>query len=92
MTTPEILAQLEDYKPLLNYGLAGVFMAWLMWRVDGRLMSIEKAINHNSHKMTGITRAMLIELVGRETTSVAAKAAAREELARFSPPPQESTD
>ncbi len=87
--TPDLAAQIQDFEPFVTWGLAGIIILWFLWRVDGRLMALEKAINHNSHKLTGITRAMLIELLSREESSVAAKAAAREELAKFPPTSEE---
>ena len=75
-----ILAQLVNEYPLLyTYGPMGIFAAYFMLKIDPRLASIE-------HKMVGLNRTMLIELLSRESISVAAKAAAREELEKLNTP------
>lgn len=38
-----LLAQTEWAAPLAPYGLAGVVLAWFMFRTEGRLEKIEKS-------------------------------------------------
>lgn len=73
MTYATVVAQLEDLKPWFQYGLAGVVIFFLMQKVDTRLGRIE-------HKLTGLNRTLLIELLSRESLSFQAKKMAEAEL------------
>lgn len=73
MNWPYIIAQLDDLKPWFQYGLAGVIIAYLMVRVDGRLAKID-------HRLVGLQRTMLLELLSRENLSHKARNMASSEL------------
>lgn len=77
-------AQVQEYEPFMRYGLLGIMIAWVLVKLDRRLESLENSMKANTHKVTGLSRTLLIELLSRENVSIQAKAAAREELARVS--------
>ena len=76
MTFAQIAAQIESYKPWFEYGLAGCIIFYLMHFIDKRLGRIE-------HRLSGLQRTMLIELLSRDSISIQAKAMAREELSKI---------
>jgi len=47
-----------DLMPLVNAGVAGVVLAWVLWRTDRRLERIERALDR-------VARAQLLALVVR---------------------------
>lgn len=76
MTFAQLAAQIESYQPVLNFGLGAAMAFYLLHVVVKRLDKID-------HRLVGLNRVMLIELIGRESLSVAAKAQAREELEKL---------
>ncbi len=89
MTLSAIAAQIETYEPFMRYGLLGVIIGWVLLKVDKRLDSIEKAIQGNSHKITGLNRVLLLEMLSRDNLSIQTKVLAREELAKAGGQPPE---
>lgn len=85
MSPHAFLAELvNDYPALYTSGPLGVFSlfsGWLMWRVDSRLGSIE-------HKLVGLNRTLLVDLISRESVGIQAKALARQELENLSSKPR----
>ena len=75
--TVELIAQ-ADTETLAKYGLLGVVLAWFMWRADKRLGNIE-------HKITGLNRTLLIEMLGRIHLTENARKLALRELQRTDP-------
>lgn len=77
---PVVSAMVEGADPesIARYGILGAVLAWFMFRADKRLGGIE-------HKMTGLNRTLLIEILSRPGTSGIAKRAVREELRRVAP-------
>ena len=73
MTLQTLAAQITDYQPVLNFGLAGALAFYLLHVVVKRLDRID-------HRLVGVQRVLLINLIASESTSVAGKAAARQEL------------
>jgi hypothetical protein len=76
-----VLSQLgegADVEALAKYGLLGVVLAWFMIKADKRLGGIE-------HKMVGLNRTMLIEILSRPTTSERSKQLCRDELRKIDP-------
>ena len=67
-----------DPEQITRYGLLGCVLAWFMFRADRRLAGIE-------HKMGGLNRTMLIEILSRPTTSERAKIECRNELRKVAP-------
>jgi hypothetical protein len=71
------IAQLMDSpKDLVGYGALGIVSAWLMWRdrfVGSKLDTL-------AHRIDGMTRAMLIDVISRDTAGQNARSAAQEML------------
>lgn len=80
MNLAQLSSQVQLYEPFMRYGLLGAVLSWFMFKMDGRLERIEKAIVSNTHSVTGFKRTMLIEIISRETISLTAKQMAKEEL------------
>lgn len=77
---PFAAALLDKVEPdsLARYGLLGVVLWWFMLKADKRLAGIE-------HKMEGLNRTMLIEILSRSGTSLAARQMAVKELRKIDP-------
>jgi len=84
---PVVIATLEGADPesIAKYGVLGAVLAWFMFRADKRLGGIE-------HKMVGLNRTMLIEIMSRPGTSPAAQKLCREELRKVAPELSASID
>lgn len=65
-------------EALARYGLLGIVLGWFMLRTDKRLAGIE-------HKLTGLHRTMLIELLTRPNLPIAARSEVRRELRKSAP-------
>jgi hypothetical protein len=75
-----ILAQLQDSAPALyTYGPMGVILAWFMWR--GEKLSTE--VRSLAHRIDGLTRALLVDMMNRETTGPTARRYAAEAIAQI---------
>lgn len=75
--TPEVLAQIENWAPFVaQIGFPSVVAVLMLTRFDSRLGSIE-------HRLVGVQRTLLIELLSRETISLQAKTMARQELEKL---------
>ena len=79
------LAEGVDVELMTRYGLLGIVLGWFMLRADKRLAGIE-------HKMGGLNRTMLIEILSRENVSKQAKAECRRELRKVAPDLAEEID
>jgi hypothetical protein len=77
---PLFTALVEGLDPdsVARYGLLGAVLGWFMLRADKRLAGIE-------HKMGGLQRTMLLEILSRPTTSVRARQLCQEELRKVAP-------
>lgn len=75
----QIAAEISPYEPFLRYGLLGLVVGWILLRLETRLDGI-------SHKIIGLNRTLLIDLIARESVSVAGKAMARQELEKLNSP------
>ncbi len=77
---PMIGAAIEAAEPetFVKYGLLGTVIYFLMIKADKRLNGIE-------HKIGGLNRTLLIELLSRPGTTPQGKKAAREELKKLDP-------
>lgn len=91
----QTLAQMaSDAQPLAQYGLTGVILGWFMYMATKVPAAIHKASSEATekmqaemksvaHRVDGLTRAMLMDLVSRDSTGVQTKAKAREEIAKI---------
>ena len=64
---------------LLTYGPMGVVLAWFMWRgekLGGEIRSL-------AHRIDGLTRALLMDMVSRDNVGPTTKAAAQAEIAKI---------
>ncbi len=78
----QIIAQFAAVDPtsvLLTYGPMGVILMWFMIR--GEKLVVE--IRGLSHRIDGLTRALLMDLVSRDSVGVQTKAQARAEIAKI---------
>lgn len=78
----EIIAQVASVDPgslLLTYGPMGAILAWFMLRGE----KLVGEIRGLSHRIDGLTRALLMDLVNRDSTGPQTKAAARAEIAKI---------
>lgn len=75
------LAQItsEGMGALVNYGPMGILLLWFMYR-DGKIVPEIRSL---SHRIDGLTRALLMDLVSRDTTGPATRAAAQQEIAKI---------
>lgn len=78
--SPFLVGIIEQASPdaLARYGLFGIVLAWFMFRAEKRLSGIE-------HKMGGLNKTMLIEIMSRPTTSVRAQRLCKDELRKIDP-------
>lgn len=70
----------ENGSVLLTYGPMGVVLAWFMWRgekLGGEIRSL-------AHRIDGLTRAMLMDMISRDNVGPATKAQAKAEIAKIS--------
>ena len=71
-----------DLKPLYAYGPLGVMCAWLMWKGDARLRSVEVNVSvsmkENANAMDRATKANMLMLVAIPEVSEAIKIQARQ--------------
>lgn len=74
---------------LIQYGVLGVVLAWLMWRVETRLDSIREQTRLSSSDVTKsidrLTRTQLLALVDRPGGDALVKEQARQILADMPP-------
>ena len=80
--TYAIIAQaaVEHGGLLLTYGPMGVVLAWFMWRgekLGGEIRSL-------AHRIDGLTRALLMDMISRDSVGPATKAQAKAEIAKIS--------
>lgn len=72
-----------DMTPLLNFGAIGSVLAWMLWRSDARMGSIERALDR-------LTRAQMLTLIARPDVDDHVKRQARAVLRELSPSDGES--
>lgn len=80
---PNILAQVEaaanTIPPLTAVGLLGAVLTWFMYQ--GAKLPAE--IRTLAHRIDGLTRAMLADMMERESTGMKAKDYCRNEMAKI---------
>lgn len=64
---------------LFTYGPMGVILAWFMWRGEKFICELKVL----SHRMDGLTRAQLMDLVNRDSCGPQTKKVAEEMLAKI---------
>ena len=75
-----IVGQLtENSASLYTYGPMGVVLGWFMWRGEKLVGEIRSL----AHRIDGLTRAMLMDMVNRDTCGDQAKRMAQEEIAKI---------
>lgn len=76
-----IIAQLEANAPALyTYGPMGVILGWFMWRGE----KLAGEVRSLAHRIDGLTRALLVDMMNRDSTGPAARRYAEEALAKIS--------
>lgn len=68
---------------LTVYGPMAVGLWWFASRAEGKLEGIGTKIDTLSHRISGMTKAMLMDVISRENASVALKSAAQDMLERI---------
>jgi hypothetical protein len=81
----DALAQLgsEYQQPLLTYGPLGVMTLWFMLRGEKIANGVISELRDLSHRMDGITRAMLADVLTREGANEYAKKFVADQLAKI---------
>jgi len=78
-----LLAQAADVIPgptaLYTYGPMGIVLGWFMWRAE----KIFSKISDLGHRIDGLTKAMLMDLISRDNIGPHTKQLAREALAKI---------
>ncbi len=80
------LAQVaSDFGPLAQFGVLGIVLGWFMFRAEKLITTGATAMNSELAKLAsridGLTRAMLMDLVNRDSVGIHTKAQAREMIA-----------
>lgn len=71
------LAQIAtEYERVAQWGLAGVFMFWLMWTISPRLKAIERSLDW-------LATAHLLQTIAQDEARPATRAKARELLSKL---------
>lgn len=79
-TLQNLLAQLTDAQPVLfTYGPMGVVLGWFMWR--GEKLAIK--IVDLSHRIDGLTKALLVDMVERESAGTHVRQYAEETIRKI---------
>jgi hypothetical protein len=74
-----LIAQVVSDNPLATFGLAGLVIAWFMWFVD----KLRSELRSLAHRLDGLTRAILMDLLSRDDAGTQAKIMAQQELAKL---------
>ena len=69
----------EGGNILITYGPLGVISAWLMFRAEKAFGEIRSL----GHRIDGLTKALLMDMVSRDNCGLHTKAAARAEIAKI---------
>jgi len=81
-----LIAQMAAENPLASYGIVGVVMGWLMWLVSALRSDIKDFradIKDSAHRLDGLSRTMLVDMLERENTGAHTKQYCREAIARI---------
>lgn len=71
---------------LLTYGPMGIMLVWLMWRVEERFEKMADRLETLAHRINGMTRAMLADILSRDSSGAAARKIAEEMLTKMDEP------
>lgn len=75
-----ILAQLEqNATALYTYGPMGIILGWFMWRGE----KLAGEVRGLAHRIDGLTRALLVDMLNRENSGPATRRYAEEALAKI---------
>jgi len=69
----------DNSSALFAYGPLGIVCAWLMFRMERVFTDLRDL----SHRIDGLTRAMLVDMTERESAGPKAKEYAREAIAKI---------
>lgn len=97
MVAAVIIAQLPGQDSpiattLVVYGPMGVMLAWFAFRAEQKLDRVVDRLDLLSHRIWGMTKAMLAEVVSREGGSPAARKIAQEMLDRSQEPVEQEQE
>ncbi len=75
-----LIAELADNaSPLLTYGPLGAICAWFMFRGE----KVAAKIGDLAHRIDGLTKALLVDMVNRENVGVKTKQYAVDTIAKI---------
>lgn len=66
MTLSQINEMQVFMNALITYGPMGLMLAWLLMRGERKMEMIVDRLDRLSHRINGITKAMLMDVVSRE--------------------------
>ena len=75
-------APVDIVSALISYGPLGLVTAWLMLRGERKLEVVADRIDKLSHRINGITKAMLVEVISRDNPHNGAARMAAERMLR----------
>ena len=68
---------------LITYGPMGLMLAWVLMRGEKKLDQVVERIDRLAHRINGITKAMLVDVISRDHYNGAAKEAAQRMLSEM---------
>jgi hypothetical protein len=72
-------AAIDPGSILISYGPMGVILGWFMLRAEKLVVEIRSL----SHRIDGLTKALLMDLVSRDSVGIQTKTQARAEIAKI---------
>lgn len=73
------LAQFAAENPLMAFGPLGIICCWFMWRGE----KVASRIGDLAHRIDGLTKALLVDMVNRENVGPQTKHYASEAIAKI---------
>jgi len=75
-----VAASPETVSVLLTYGPLGIILGWFMLRAEQKLEKIPAELRTLGHRLDGLTRALLADVISRDTGNHKAKEIAQKML------------
>jgi membrane protein implicated in regulation of membrane protease activity len=68
---------------LAIYGPMGIMLIWFAWRAEQKSDKVAEHLNKLGHRIEGMTRAMLADVISRDTSGPEAKRIAQQMLTKI---------
>ncbi len=78
-----VAASPETVSILLTYGPLGIILAWFMLRAEQKLERIPQELRTLGHRLDGLTRALLADVISRDEGDHKAKDIAQKMLSEI---------